>query len=109
MVGITETKEGAGLALSLVKAFRNAQADGKIDWKDSIYLGDPLRKLSAGLKDIGQVRAELLDMDEDEQNELVDYVISELGPMSSAKALQIARRAINWILDGVQLSTEIGI
>lgn len=69
-----ETKELLELAVSLVKSYRLAKADGKINIGDVQYLVEPALKIAPAFDAIGDVPKEWANMNEQDINDLVGYV-----------------------------------
>lgn len=72
-VSIKETKEALDLAVSLVKAFKAAKADGKINILDIQHLIEPATKLAPAINGIGEVVDEWTNLTDTEIKEIVAF------------------------------------
>ena len=69
-----ETKEVLELAVSLIKAYKAAKADGKFNLADIQYLIDPALKLPPAFDNIGEIPKEWVNLQEADIQEVVGYV-----------------------------------
>ena len=72
--GIEETKDILDFVFSFVEAVGKAKKDGEMTWSDARYFIDPVKKLFEAVDDIEEVLPEIEDLDDEEYNELVEYV-----------------------------------
>ncbi|MCP3681239.1 MAG: hypothetical protein GY861_00985 [bacterium] len=93
MAGVKETKDVLLVAVKLAKAFALAQADGKIGWQDLTLLIDPGLAMPEAVAGIGQVPAELGDLDAAEVQEINDYLKANLGAAFSEEVTLYALAA----------------
>lgn len=74
MESVKETKEALQFAIALANAVANGLEDGKIGLEDIGGLLATLQYAEPAIKDISKIKAEMLDLDGDEKNELLDVV-----------------------------------
>lgn len=72
--GIEEIKDVLDFVFSFVEAVGKAKKDGEMSWTDARYFIDPVKKLFEAVDDIEEVLPEIDDLDEEEYDELVEYV-----------------------------------
>ncbi len=72
--GIEETKDILDFVFSFVEAVGKAKEDGEMSWSDARYFIDPVKKLFEAVDDIEDVLPEIDDLDEEEYDQLVEYV-----------------------------------
>ena len=72
--GIEETKDVLDFVFSFVEAVGKARKDGEMTWTDARYFIDPVTKLFEAVDDIEDVIPEIEDLDDEEYDELVEYV-----------------------------------
>ena len=72
--GIEQTKELLDFIFSLVEAIKKSTADGDFSWTDGLNFIEPLKKIAPAIDDIEDVIPEVMDLDESEWNELIDFV-----------------------------------
>lgn len=107
MYGIKETKELLQAGLSVIDSIASAREDGEITFMDAVYLGAPIKDIGAGLKNVDEVKNELLDLTDDEQDELADMVLEYIETISKKEAKERAILIVNWVLDGVQIASTL--
>jgi len=73
-IGIEETKDVLDFVFSFVEAVHKAKADGEMSWTDARHFIEPVQKLFEAVDDIEKVLPELHDLDNEEYDELVEYV-----------------------------------
>lgn len=91
---IKDTKELVTLVAVLAKAFKDAQADGRIDATDIAVLIQVIPSLTPALENITNIPAELKDLDAAEVQELADAVKVVVGELGDAKYAEVAERAV---------------
>jgi len=69
-----ETRELLELAVSLIKSYRLAKADGKINLSDVQYLVDPALKIAPAFDNISEIPKEWVNLSEGEIEEIIGYV-----------------------------------
>ena len=72
--GIEQTKELLDFIFSLVEAIKKSTADGDFSWTDGLNFIEPLRKIAPAIDDIEDVIPEVMDLDDSEWSELIDFV-----------------------------------
>ncbi len=72
--GIEETKDVLDFMFSFIDAVGKAKEDGEMSWSDARHFIDPVKKLFEAVEDIEEVLPEIVDLDESEYDELVEYV-----------------------------------
>ena len=72
--GIEEVKDVLDFMFSFIDAVGKARADGEMSWGDARHFIDPVKKLFDAVEDIEEVLPEIVDLDESEYDELVEYV-----------------------------------
>ena len=72
--GIEETKDILDFVFSFVEAVGKAKEDGEMSWSDARYFIDPVKKLFEAVDNIEDVLPEIDDLDEEEYDQLVEYV-----------------------------------
>lgn len=105
-LGIKETKEVLDLALSSLKAYQAAQADGKIDLMDLGQLMMLLPKVGPAVAGANLVGAELMDLDSVEGAELVAYVAAGYG-LGSEKAKKVVVAAFGVAVKAAELASVL--
>lgn len=105
--GIKEAKEVLEAGLSIIDSIAAARADGEITFTDVVYLASPIKDIGAALKDIDQVKQELLDLDDSEQDELAEIVLDYVVALTKVEAKEKAREVIDWVLDGVAIASTL--
>lgn len=106
MAGITETKQVIDFAKALVKAIVSAQSDGSVNLLDLSKLLALVPLAGPAFLGINQVPAELKDLDQAEAQELVAYVMADLG-VSDGRAKEIVESALKFALSGYELYLKI--
>lgn len=107
MVGIKETKEVLVFGLNFQKGVVAAKADGTVNWMDLGHLMPVVQSASAAFNGINKLKAELLDLDDAEQAELVTIAREFYSNLSDEVLKERIEQIINWVIDGVQLATQI--
>ena len=72
--GIEQTKELLDFIFSLVEAIKKSTADGDFSWTDGLNFIEPLKKIAPAIDDIEDVIPEVMDLDDSEWSELIDFV-----------------------------------
>lgn len=94
-IGIQNTLEVIELGIALGGAFRSAKADdGSISAADIAHLIAVVPKVSPAVSGIGEIPAELKDLDDAEVEQIIGHVQELVGTVSSEKAVAIAEDAI---------------
>jgi hypothetical protein len=107
MVGIKETKEVLVFGLNFQKGIVASNADGTINWMDIGNLMPVVQSAGAAINGIGKIKAELLDIDDAEQAELVEITKGFYENLSSVDAKVLISDIVNWVIDGVQLAIVV--
>lgn len=101
--GIKETEDVLRFGLSLQKGIGKAKADGVVNWMDVGHIMPVIQTASAAINGADQIKNELLDIDDNEQQRLV-AVAREFFPDTLESNIQDKITAtINWVVDGIQL------
>jgi hypothetical protein len=87
-LGIQETKELLKLIIGAANAAKAVGADGKVDLNDLPAVMAVLPLLGPGIGNIGNVPAELMDVDSAEGTELVAQLAADLG-MANEKVKEL--------------------
>lgn len=77
-IGVEQTKDAIVAIAAFVNAMSYALEDGKITLTDLPLLLNPAMKLPAALTGIGEIPNELSELDDNEMNELLVVVATEL-------------------------------
>jgi len=85
--GLKETKEVLDLGFALGGAVKQGLADGKLGLEDMGLLVALIPSLGPAFDGIGDVPAELKDLDSDEAKELLEYAGAKLGAVFSDEEL----------------------
>lgn len=94
--GIDHLKTLVLFAVSLGAGIKKATEDGKFSIGDAWALWPVAKTAPAAFRDIGQVPAELADLDAPEAEEIVQAVEAHLGELAdSARARDIADAALD--------------
>lgn len=107
MIGIKETKELLEFGFAMQKAIAGALADDKINFMDAKHLLAIIKPAAQGLGGISRVKAELLDLDDDEQAELVAFA-AERFDLENDELEKLIEDTMDQVLDLVQLSARYG-
>lgn len=94
MTDIKDTKELVALIAVLAKAFKEANADGKVDVTDIAQLITIIPAIGPALEGVGTIPEELKDLDEAEINELVEQVKLIVGDLADEKYVDVVARAL---------------
>lgn len=105
-LGIKESLEVESFLLGIGQSVQKSLEDGKFEVSDALHFVTPLMLLQPALEGIGQVPAELKDLDMVEGMQLVDNAIAKL-PSLSAKHVKIIKAALKIVLDGVELYNAV--
>lgn len=106
MATIKNTKELIKLVISGYKVYGQAKEDGKVDFKDLGLLLTLLPDLEVAFKDVGEIPAEVKDLDAAEAQELASFVIAELGALPE-KTTAIINASLSFILAAYKLYASI--
>ena len=93
MTGIAETKDVLTLVLSTIDVIKKANEDGSINMGDIGLLVGLLPKLGPAFSGIDQVPAELKDLSQPEQTELINHVMTHL-PYTEPKTRDIVEKSL---------------
>ena len=102
-VGIKETKELLGFGFSLQKTIAGAMSDGVINWKDLRYLVGLIKPAAQGLGGINKIKAEILDLDDQEKAELMDFARQEFD-LDNDNLEHLIEDTLDQLLDLIKLS-----
>lgn len=94
MSDIKDTKELIRLVAVLAKAFKQANADGKINALDIGSLIQVIPTIAPALNGIASIPEELKDLDSNELSEIVESVKNIVGEVSDEKYVEIAERSL---------------
>ena len=75
--GIKETKEVLRFVLSFVQALKTTYEDGEFDWYDAKNFIEPIKNLGDAIDNIDEVLPEITDIDEEEYEELLQWMKEE--------------------------------
>ena len=75
--GIKETKEVLKFVLSFVQALKTTYEDGEFDWYDAKNFIEPIKNLGDAIDNIDEVLPEITDIDEEEYEELLQWMKEE--------------------------------
>ena len=75
--GIKETKEVLKFVLSFIKALKLTYEDGDFDWYDAKNFIEPIKNLGDAIDNIDEVLPEITDIDEEEYEELLQWMKDE--------------------------------
>lgn len=78
-LGIQETLDVIRFSASFGNGLGNILEDGKFEWSEVLEFVPALTKLPTAVSGIGNVSAELLDLDETEKQQLYDTVVNEFN------------------------------
>lgn len=96
--GYNETKEAVLFGLAIAMAADKSLSDGSIGWSDAVNLVDVFMKAPAGLKGIGEIPAELKDLDATE-NEALKNELKAAFDIADDKLEGIIENALAITLD----------
>ena len=105
-VGINETKEVLVFGLNLQKGVVAAKADGQVNWMDFGHLLPVVQSASAAYNGISKIKAELLDIDNEEQEELSVIAREYYADLSDEQCKELIEQTVNYVIDGVQLASN---
>jgi len=105
--GITNTLEVVALFSSLGVAFNGAKADGTINAADLGQLINIVPTIGPAIEGIGEIPAELKDLEPAEIETLKNRVISVVGQISGEKATRITSKSLTAGLAILDLILEI--
>lgn len=106
MAGIKETKEVLVFGLNVQKGVVAAQADGQVNWMDFGHLLPVVQSASSAYNGINRIKAELLDIDDEEQAELAAVAREFYADLSDEQCKILIEETVNYVIDGVQLATR---
>lgn len=89
--GIKETKEVLRFVLSFVQALKTTYEDGEFDWYDAKNFIEPIKNLGDAIDNIDEVLPEITDIDEEEYEELLQWMKEEFP--------EIIDEEIEYVLD----------
>tara|TARA_B100002019_G_scaffold39542_1_gene33092 strand:+ start:216 stop:548 length:333 start_codon:yes stop_codon:yes gene_type:complete len=89
--GIKETKEVLRFVLSFVQALKTTYEDGEFDWYDAKNFIDPIKNLGDAIDNIDEVLPEITDIDEEEYEELLQWMKDEFP--------EIIDQEVEYVLD----------
>ena len=75
--GVKETKEVLKFVLSFVSALKTTYEDGEFDWYDAKNFIEPIKSLGDAIDNIDEVLPEITDIDEEEYEELLQWMKEE--------------------------------
>ena len=75
--GIKETKEVLKFVLSFIKALKLTYEDGDFDWYDAKNFIEPIKNLGDAIDNIDEVLPEITHIDEEEYEELLQWMKDE--------------------------------
>ena len=106
MAGIEETKDLAKFIVELAEGGAKALEDKKFSLSDIQHFVSAVGALPAAIAGIGQIPAELKDMDVLERQELVDFIKAEFDiPQDNVE--EIAEAALDVCIDIFKLVMKI--
>ena len=91
---IKDTKELISLIAVLAKAFKDANADGKVDATDIAVLIQVIPAIGPAIDGIGTIPDELKDLNGAEIAELVETVKGVVGQLADEKYVEVAEKAL---------------
>lgn len=106
MKTVKESKEVIALVIATANAINDARADGKIDYKDTALILPIIPKIGPAIDNIGEVPAELADLDPTEAAELVAQLQSDLN-IGSDEVKQLIGSSLKWIAATVQVLNDV--
>lgn len=107
MLGIETIKQAAKVAIKFGQKLDDALEDNKVTWGEALgMLFGVAPDALAMVPQIGQIKQEYLDLDNQEREELVDYVVEELD-LESDRAEEIAEAAFDALVSLEALVTTI--
>ena len=89
--GIKETKEVLRFVLSFVQALKTTYEDGEFDWYDAKNFIEPIKNLGDAIDNIDEVLPEITDIDEEEYEELLQWMKDEFP--------EIIDQEVEYVLD----------
>lgn len=97
--GTKELKELLDLALAGVESGVKMAEDGKFDVMDLAHIWPTVQAAPAAFAGVGQIPAELKDLDSSEAAELVAHVVAKLA-VDDAKAMAIVEASLKLLVAG---------
>ena len=104
-MGIKETKELLAVGFDFQDAFLTANEDGKITIADIPAFFPLFNSGRSGIGGINKVGAELLDLDEAENQELIDFAREKFDLPDDLLEILI-EDTLEWVLNGVKLANR---
>lgn len=105
-VGIQETKEVLLFGLNSQKGIVASKADGQVNWMDAGHLFPVVQSASAAFNGINKLKAELLDIDDQEQAELSSIARQFYADLSDEQCKALIEETIDYVINGVQLGVR---
>lgn len=105
-LSVENTLVAENFLISVGEGFAKAEADGKLDFSDSIDFLEPLMLVPGLIKAAGQVPAELKDLDAVEGLQLIDNAVSKI-PQLSEKSVKVLKAVLAIVVDSVALYNAI--
>jgi hypothetical protein len=106
MAGIQDTKEVLNFIFTLSDAVNKSLEDDEFSWSDARYFLEPLRALKPALNEIQNVIPEIMDLDEWELQELVDYAKDKFD-LDDDDAEEKIERVVDCGVELLKLFTEL--
>jgi len=105
-IGIQETKEVLLFGLNSQKGIVAARADGQVNWLDAGHLFPVVQSASAAFNGINRLKAELLDIDDQEQAELASIARGFYSDLTDDQCKVLIEETIDYVINGVQLGVR---
>ena len=97
MHGIEKLKEACLLVINLAEGFESKLEDGKLTvWEALGIAGKNAKDVLNVIRNAKGIKAEFLDLDDQEKEELIAYIKSELD-LENDKLEEIVEKSIEWI------------
>lgn len=105
-LGIKESLEVENFLLAVGQAVAKSYEDKKLEVSDALNFVAPIMLLQPALEGVGQVPAELKDLDAVEGMQLVDNAMAKL-PGLSEKAVKVVKASLKLLLAGAELVSAL--
>ena len=106
MTGIENLKAAITLPLTLIKSYRLANEDQKINWQDVGHMTEPAMALFPALQSIPKLPGEFSDLDDTEAKELKEWVAREFD-IDDDKLEETVEKAFGLALDLGRFITDV--
>ena len=105
--GIENLKNVLAYGFSGFKTYGKVTKDGKVNLLDLVHVLPMVKNASSAFNGIKHLKAELLDIDDTEQAEIIAFTKEYYANLNDQQCVQLIEETVEWVIDGVQLGVKI--